>query len=435
MKQSNPNEEGAVKDWDWVVDSNNEEAPLSRRRFLASTTAGVASALLTAQATADTLADVPPREVGADLSGHGERSKFVHLAMLPEAGPGKRNVDPSDAINSKAPLGKLVGTITPTDLHYERSHSGNPDLDPAKHRLLVHGMTRKQLVFTVDDLMRMPSITRTVFIECTGNGWENWKKADPNVTVQNTHGLVSTNEWTGVPLRFLIDLVGKDRRSTWMLAEGADAAGVDRSIPLTEEIMDEAFIAYGQNGEPLRPAHGFPIRLITPGLEGNLHIKWLRRLKFGDQPWMTRWETDRYTQLLANGKAMQFQLRMETNSVITSPSGMMEIRPGYQRITGLAWSGHGKISKVEISTDEGRTWKQAHLNHPVLPKAQTRFQMDWVWDGKPTKIISRSTDEKGNVQPDRKSFIAKMGTNALNHYHAQQTWSIDGDGRVRNALA
>jgi sulfane dehydrogenase subunit SoxC len=424
-----------LKDWDRLVDSNNEEAPLSRRRFLASTTAGVASALLTTQATADTLADVPPREVGADLSGHGERSKFVHLDMLPEAGPGKRNVDPSDAINSKAPLGKLVGTITPTDLHYERSHSGNPDLDPAKHRLLVHGMTRKQLVFTVDDLMRMPSITRTVFIECTGNGWENWKKADPNLTVQNTHGLVSTNEWTGVPFRFLIDLVGKDRRSTWMLAEGADAAGVDRSIPLTEEIMDEAFVAYGQNGEPLRPAHGFPIRLITPGLEGNLHIKWLRRLKFGDQPWMTRWETDRYTQLLANGKAMQFQLRMETNSVITSPSGMMEIRPGYQRITGLAWSGHGKISKIEISTDEGRTWKQAHLNHPVLPKAQTRFQMDWVWDGKPTKIISRSTDEKGNVQPDRKSFIAKTGTNALNHYHAQQTWSIDGDGRVRNALA
>jgi sulfane dehydrogenase subunit SoxC len=425
----------SLKDWDRLVNSNNEEAPLSRRRFLASTTAGVASALLTTQATADTLADVPPREVGADLSGHGERSKFVHLAMLPEAGPGKRNVDPSDAINSKAPLGKLVGTITPTDLHYERSHSGNPDLDPAKHRLLVHGMTRKQLVFTVDDLMRMPSITRTVFIECTGNGWENWKKADPNVTVQNTHGLVSTNEWTGVPLRFLIDLVGKDRRSTWMLAEGGDAAGVDRSIPLTEEIMDEAFIAYGQNGEPLRPAHGFPIRLITPGLEGNLNIKWLRRLKFGNQPWMTRWETDRYTQLLANGKAMQFQLRMETNSVITQPSGTMEIRPGYNLITGLAWSGHGKIAKVEISTDGAKTWKQAQLNHPVLPKAQARFQMDWVWDGKPTKIVSRSTDEMGNVQPDRKSLIDQMGTNALFHYNAQQTWSIDGAGRVRNVLA
>ena len=417
-----------------VTEPSGRDA-FSRRKFLTVASAGVAGTVVTGRAVADTLADVPPREVGADLSGHGERSRFVHLAMLPEAGPGKRNVDPSDAINSKAPLGKLVGTITPTDLHYERSHSGNPDLDPAKHRLLVHGMTRKQLVFTVDDLMRMPSITRTVFIECTGNGWENWKKADPNVTVQNTHGLVSTNEWTGVPLRFLIDLVGKDRRSTWMLAEGADAAGVDRSIPLTEEITDEAFIAYGQNGEPLRPAHGFPIRLITPGLEGNLHIKWLRRLKFGDQPWMTRWETDRYTQLLANGKAMQFQLRMETNSVITSPSGMMEIRPGYHRITGLAWSGHGKIAKVEISTDEGRTWKQAELNYPVLPKAQTRFQLDWTWDGKPTKIVSRSTDDKGNVQPDRKSFIAQMGTNALFHYNAQQTWAIDASGRVSNVLA
>src|SRR5580700_5854255 len=417
-----------------VTEPSGRDA-FSRRRFLASTTAGVASALLTTQATADTLADVPPREVGADLSGNSERSKFVHLAMLPEAGPGKRNVDPSDAINSKAPLGKLVGTITPTDLHYERSHSGNPDLDPAKHRLLVHGMTRKQLVFTVDDLMRMPSITRTVFIECTGNGCENWKKADPNLTVQNTHGLVSTNEWTGVPLRFLVDLVRKDRRSTWMLAEGADAAGVDRSIPLSEEIMDEAFIAYGQNGEPLRPAHGFPIRLITPGLEGNLNIKWLRRLKFGNQPWMTRWETDRYTQLLANGKALQFQLRMETNSVITQPSGTMEVRPGYNRITGLAWSGHGKLVKVEISTDAGKTWQSAQLSGLVLPKAQTRFQMDWVWDGKPTKIVSRSVDEKGNVQPDRASLIDQVGTNALFHYNAQQTWSIDSGGRVRNVLA
>jgi sulfane dehydrogenase subunit SoxC len=428
MKQSHDN-----------VPAPSDETAVSRRRFLTASAgaAGTAVAATTmgGRAFADTLADVPPREVGADFSGHAERSKFVHLSMLPEAGPGKRNVDPSDAINAKAPLGQLVGTITPTDLHYERSHSGNPDLDPAKHRLLVHGMTRNRLVFTVDDLMRMPSITRTVFIECTGNGWENWKKADSNVTVQNTHGLVSTNEWTGVPLHFLIDLVGMDRRSTWMLAEGGDAAGVDRSIPLTEEIMDEVFVAYGQNGEPLRPAHGFPIRLITPGLEGNLHIKWLRRLKFGDQPWMTRWETDRYTQLLANGKAMQFQLRMETNSVITSPSGMMEIRPGYHRISGLAWSGHGKIAKVEISTDEGRTWKQALLSQPVLPKAQTRFQMDWEWDGKPTKIVSRSTDEQGNIQPDRRSFIEKMGTNALFHYNAQQTWSVDGDGRVRNVLA
>jgi sulfane dehydrogenase subunit SoxC len=390
--------------------------------------------MVAGQAAGDSLADVPPREDGADLSGHSERSQYVKIARIPEAGPGKRNVDPGDAINSKAPLDKLVGSITPTDLHYERSHSGVPDLDPAKHRLLAHGMVRRPLVLDIDDLKAMPSISRTVFIECTGNGWENWHKADENLTVQNTHGLVSTTEWTGVPLSFLVDLVEKERGSTWMLAEGGDAAGVARSIPLTDEILNEAFVAYGQNGEPLRPAHGFPMRLEMPGFEGNLNIKWLRRLKFGDQPWMTRWETARYTQLQANGKAIQFQLRMDTNSVITSPSGTMTIKPGYRRITGLAWSGHGKIARVEVSTDGAKTWRDAQLNLPALAKAQTRFQMDWVWDGKPTKLVSRSTDDKGNVQPDRKSFIAAVGNNALFHYNAQQTWSIDESGRLRNVL-
>ena len=407
---------------------------VSRRRLLIVASTGVGSVVAGA-ALAETLADVPPREPGAPLSGHSERSQYVKLSRIPEAGPGMRHVDPNNAINSKTPLNKLVGTVTPTDLHYERSHAGVPDLDPAKHRLLIHGKVRKPLVLSVDDLEAMPSVSRVHFIECTGNGWENWKKADPTLTVQNTHGLVSTNEWTGVPLRFLIDLVGKDRGSTWMLAEGGDGAAVDRSIPLTDEIMDEAIVAYGQNGEPLRPAHGFPIRLIMPGFEGNLHIKWLRRLKFGDQPWMTRWETARYTQLLPDGKARQFQLRMETNSVITSPSGMMEIRPGYNRITGLAWSGHGKIAKVEVSTDAGKTWKATQLNYPVLPKAQSRFQMDWEWNGTPAAIVSRSTDERGNVQPDRKTFVDRVGTNALFHYHAQQTWIIDSAGKVRNALA
>jgi sulfane dehydrogenase subunit SoxC len=386
------------------------------------------------RAVADTLADVPPRGPGDDMSARSERSHFVNIERIPEAGPGLRNVDPSDAINSKTPLDKLVGTITPSDLHYERSHAGVPDLDPAKHRLLVHGMVKKQIVLTMDDLKAMPSVSRIAFLECTGNGWENWKAAPDNVTVQNTHGLISTHEWTGVPLSFLINLVDVDRASTWMLAEGDDGAGVARSIPLTDEVIQEAILAYGQNGEPLRPAHGFPLRLFVPGFEGNLSIKWLRRLKFGDRPFMTRWETARYTQLQANGKALQFQLRQEVNSVITSPSGMMKIEPGHNRITGLAWSGYGKITRVEISTDGAQTWKEAQLDGPILPKAQTRFQMDWNWDGGPTKIVSRSTDEKNNVQPDRKSFIAQVGTNALFHYSAQQTWSIDGAGMVRNVL-
>src|SRR3977135_2992732 len=208
-----------------VTEPSGEDA-FSRRKFLTVASAGVAGTVITGRAVADTLADVPPREPGADLGGHSERSKYVQISRIPEATPGKRNVDPSDAINSKTPLDKLVGALTPSDLHYERSHAGAPELDPAKHRLLVHGVAQKQLVLTVDDLKAMPSVSRTVFIECTGNGWENWKKADENLTVQNTHGLVSTNEWTGVPLKFLIDLVGKDRGSTWMLAERGDAAGV-----------------------------------------------------------------------------------------------------------------------------------------------------------------------------------------------------------------
>ncbi|EIG61695.1 MULTISPECIES: sulfite dehydrogenase [unclassified Bradyrhizobium] len=417
------------------IESPSRPASVSRRGFVGGLSAGVLGAVATEAAVAQTLAEIPDRGPGADLGAHSERSRFVKIDRIPEAGPGKRNVDPSDAINSKTPHQKLVGNITPTDLHYERSHSGVPDIDPAQHRLLIHGLVRKPLVFSVDDLKRMPSVTRVVFIECTGNGWENWKKADPDLTVQNTHGLVSTNEWTGVPLKFLIGLSGKEKNSNWMLAEGGDGAGVDRSIPLTDEIVNEAFIAYGQNGEPLRPAHGFPMRLVMPGFEGNLNIKWLRRLKFGTEPWMTRWETARYTQLLANGTARQFQLRMETNSVITQPSGTMQIQPGYNIISGLAWSGHGKIAKVEISTDGAKIWKQAQLNQPVLSKAQVRFQMDWVWDGKPTRIVSRSTDEQGNVQPDRQSFIAATGSNALFHYNAQQTWSIDEAGRVRNVLA
>jgi sulfane dehydrogenase subunit SoxC len=364
------------------------------------------------------------------------RSAYVHLSRIPEGpGPGLNNFNPALAINSKTPLDKLVGTITPSDVHYERCHAGVPDLDPTKHRLLIHGMVDKPLVLSYADLMAMPSVTRIHFIECTGNGWENWKKADPNLTVQETHGLISTSEWTGVPLSFILELVGRKRGSTWMLAEGGDGAAVERSIPLTDEILDDAFVAFGQNGEPLRPSNGYPIRLLVPGFEGNMNIKWLRRLKLGDKPWMTRWETDRYTQLLPDGKAMQFQLRQQINSVITSPSGTMQIRPGYHRISGLAWSGDGKIAKVEISTDGGNVWKQALLNETVHAKAQTRFEMDWEWDGKPTKIVSRSTDEKRNVQPTRRALIAVMGKNALNHYNAQQTWAIGADGRVSNVLA
>jgi sulfane dehydrogenase subunit SoxC len=409
------------------------QTQILRRDFLRAS-ASVAGAAVAGRAIGETLAEVPARTVGDSLGAHSERSKFVDISRLPEGPPGHRNVNPAMAINSKTPLAQLVGTLTPADVHYERSHAGVPQLDPRQHRLLLHGMATRPLVLSLDDLKAMPSVSRIAFIECTGNGWENWKAADENLTVQNTHGMISTSEWTGVPLQFILELVGVDRKANWMLAEGGDAAGLARSVPLTDEVIREALIAYGQNGEPIRPAHGFPMRLIMPGFEGNLNVKWLRRLKFGDQPWNTRWETARYTQLLANGKARQFQLRIDTNSVITTPSGMMQIQPGHVRVSGLAWSGHGKIVKVEVSADGGRTWRLAQLTAPALPRAQARFELDWKWDGKPAKLVSRSTDEKGNVQPDRKAFVALMGTNAVFHYNAQQTWAIDDMGRVRNVL-
>ena len=407
----------------------------SRRSLLTTASTALASLTFSSGASANSLADVPPREVGAPVSGRSERSPFEQIERIPEATPGKRNVAPSDAINSKTPLHKLVGTITPSDLHYERSHSGVPNIDPAKHRLLIHGMANKSIVLTLDDLKSMPSISRVCFVECSGNGWENWKKADEHLTVQNLYGLISCHEWTGVPLSYLINLVGKKDLSSWMLAEGGDASGMARSIPLTDEIMSEAIVAYAQNGEALRPAHGYPVRLLIPGFEGNLSVKWLRRLKFSDQPFMTRWETARYTSLLPSGKARQFYLRQEVNSVITSPSGMMQIKPGYNRITGLAWSGHGKITRVEVSNDAGNSWHETKIIGPVLPKSLTRFQIDWDWDGKPTKIVSRSFDEKKNAQPDRKTLISETGENAVFHYNAQQTWNISADGKVTNVLS
>lgn len=420
---------------DPIAPSVTRPETLTRRHFLAAGTGGVAVASLASRAMADSLADVPARGPGAPLSATSARSEFVDIGRVLESSPGHSNVDPEEAINSKTPLQKLVGTITPSDLHYERSHAGVPDIDPAVHRVLVHGMVRKAIVLDMDDIRAMPSVSRVAFLECTGNGWENWKAAAPDLTVQNTHGLISTHEWTGVPLAFLIDHVGVDPASTWMLAEGGDGAAVARSIPLTDEIIAEGMLAYGQNGEALRPAHGFPLRLFLPGFEGTLNIKWLRRLKFGNQPFMTRWETARYTQLQADGHARQFQLRQEVNSVITSPSGMMQIRKGHNRLTGLAWSGFGRIVRVEISTDGGATWRDADIGPAALPKAQTRFQTGWQWDGAPTKIVSRATDEAGNLQPNRADFIAKTGTNALFHFNAQQTWAIDAEGNVRNVLA
>ena len=407
-----------------------------RRRFLrhaAVSAVGLAGAARAG--AADSLLDLPARFPGAVIGAPGDRSGFVKLQRVCGGGPGASTVPCDIAANSKTPFQGLFGSITPSDLHFERSHSGVPEINPARHRLLAQGLDGGGLVFAMEELMRMPSMSRICFIECSGNGWDNWKQAKPELNVQQTHGLISTSEWTGVPLAFVLEQIERGgKRATWMLAEGADGAAVSRSIPLTEKMRREGFLAYAQNGEPLRPANGYPLRLVLPGLEGNTHIKWLRRLKLGHEPFMTRWETAKYTRLRPDGKADQFVLVEEVNSVIMSPSGGMSVKPGFIEVRGSAWSGNGRISRVEVSADGGRNWKDALLQGPVLPVAQTTFRLLWNWDGKPAMLQSRATDETGQVQPTRRQIVDAIGSNAVYHFNGIQTWAINQQGETSNAF-
>src|SRR6267143_1572175 len=336
---------------------------------------------------------------------------------------------------SRTPLEALDGMITPSGLHFERHHSGVPDIDPAKHRLLIHGMVRRPLVFTVEALMRYPRISRINFLECSGNSGVMYNPAPPNLTAGQTHGLVSCSEWSGVLLRVLLEEAGADPGAQWVLAEGADAAAMSRSIPMAKA-MDDALLALFQNGERLRPENGYPVRLFLPGYEGNMSVKWLRRLKVTDTPTMTKDETSKYTDLRADGKALMFTYPMEVKSVITRPApGLRMTGPGVYELSGIAWSGRGKIRKVEVSADGGQTWAEAALSAPVLAYALARFRIPWKWNGAATVLKSRATDETGRVQPTRDELIAQHGVNVIYHYHAIQAWRVESNGEVKNVYA
>lgn len=337
------------------------------------------------------------------------------------------------AASSNTPLARLHGIITPSGLHYERHHGGVPAIDPDRHRLLIHGLTKRTLILTMEDIVRFPSVSRVHFLECSGNT-PAWANARPEWTVQETHGLLSCSEWTGVPLSTVLMEVGVKPEAKWMLAEGADAVVMTRSIPL-EKALDDALLAYAQNGERLRPEQGYPLRLLLPGFEGNTSVKWLRRLKLGDQPFDSREETSKYTDLLPDGTATRFNFVMGVKSVITVPSGGQHLsEPGFYEISGLAWSGHGRIQKVDISTDGGATWREARLQEPVLDKCLTRFRLPWTWDGGPGLLQSRAVDGFGNVQPTRDVLLARRGTNARYHYNAIQTWRLRSDGALSNVV-
>jgi sulfane dehydrogenase subunit SoxC len=330
-----------------------------------------------------------------------------------------------------APLQDMVGIITPNGVHFERDHGGVPTINPAEHRLMIHGLVKKPLLLTMDDIKRFPSVSRIHFIECGANSAIEWGAA-VGETVQFTHGMISCAEWTGVPLSVLLKEAGVSPKGKWLLVEGADAAATTRSLPL-EKAMDDVIVAYGQNGEMLRPENGYPLRLVVPGWQGIINTKWLRRIKVGDAPWMTREETSQYTDLQPNGKAFGLDPVQLAKSVITFPSAGQKLNAhGFYEIRGLAWSGNGKVKHVDVSVDGGRNWMRAELQEPVMSKCLTRFRLPWYWDGKPALLQSRCTDETDYTQPTMKELVAVRGTRSIYHNNGIHTWKLAPNGEVTN---
>ncbi len=332
---------------------------------------------------------------------------------------------------SMSPLHKMKGIITPSGLHFERYHGGVPEVNPDDHRIMINGMVDRPLLLTMDELMSFPSESHIHFLECPANGGMEWRGAQMEA-LQFTHGMLSGSEWTGVKLSTILQEAGIKPGAKWVLAEGADAAGMTRSIPL-DKALDDTLVVFAQNGEMLRPEQGYPVRLFTPGWEGNTSVKWLRRLEVGDMPWAQREETSKYTDLLADGKARKHSFVQEVNSVITSPCPENPIkRRGLLQLEGLAWSGHGKVKRVDISLDGGVSWQTARLKGLVLSKSLTRFGMEINWQGEPLLLQSRAVDETGYVQPTLSQLREVRGTNSIYHKNSIHTWQVQTDGAVNN---
>jgi len=390
------------------MSTDSDPASLKRRRLLLSA-AGVSLAV---PAMATTI-----RYPGAGPTQNGSRAASESLARLPLQG-----------IVSATPLQDLHGSLTPSDLHFERHHGGVPRLDPDQHELFIHGMLARSKALRLADLKRLPAVTRTCFIECSGN---YITALGARSTPQVLAGLTSQSEWTGVLLSTLLRALGVSDKAKWLLAEGADGPLLSRSIPM-DKALDDAMIAYAQNGEAIRPEQGYPFRLLLPGWEGNTQVKWLRRIEVSDAPFMTREETARYTDVLSDGRIRQFSFTMDARSIITSPTFPQQLEPGPQEIRGIAWSGRGRIRAVEVSTDGGRRWQPARLDGPVLPTAHTRFHFSWYWDGQATVLQSRAIDETGYVQPTLGQLKAVRDSRGIPyHFNPIIAWHVQRDGQIR----
>ncbi len=339
--------------------------------------------------------------------------------------------DPVSSINF-TPLQDLEGIITPNGVCFERHHSGAAHVDPAKHRLMINGLVEKPLIFTMEDLMRFPRENHAYFLECAANSGMEWRGAQLN-GVQFTHGMIHNVVYTGVPLRLLLEQAGVKTNGKWILAEGADASGMTRSIPI-EKALDDCLVAFKMNGEALRREQGYPVRLVVPGWEGNMWVKWLRRIEVGDKPWMHREETSKYTDLMPDGRARMFTWVMDAKSVITSPSPQKPILHGKGPtvISGIAWSGRGTIPRVDVTIDGGRNWHKARISGPSLDKSIHRFYYEFDWDGKPLLLQSRAIDSTGYVQPTKDELRAIRGVNSIYHNNGIQTWYVNENGEAEN---
>ena len=417
---------------------------LDRRALLrggAAFAAAMTGYVLSDSASAQQLVDDPwSAGAGSLLTDYGVPGRFEkHVARTLSNPKGETRTS-----HARTPHHLLNGTLTPNGLHFIISHSGNPDIDPDKHRLAIHGLVRRPLVYTLDALMRYPMVSRMAFVECGGNGALLASKEPIQANVQALHGLVSCAEWTGVMLSTLLEETGIDARAKWVIAEGADSLAVSRSVPMSKA-LDDAMIALYQNGERLMPGNGYPMRLLLPGWEGNMNIKYLRRLKLADAPAMTFYEARTYAQILPGGKAYQFYFLQEVKSFITHPSpGLKLSGPGLYEISGIAYSGNGRISKVTVSADGGKSWAPAALQEPVNSKAFTRFRAPWRWDGGPAILQSRAWDEAGNAQPTRGEIVARRGeTTAVpnvlafptQHYNTLTSWGVERSGEVKHVYA
>ncbi|MBL4819763.1 MAG: molybdopterin-dependent oxidoreductase [Gammaproteobacteria bacterium] len=381
------------------------------------------------------MGQTPGNILGTDeLVGYGKRSRFVKSVRIPHGGRPSPDAFGLD-FHIAAPLQDSVGVITPSSLHYMGTTRGSfvPDINPAEHRLMIHGMVDRPLIFTMDELKRLPSVTRLHFIECAGN-----RSSSRKTTVQETHGMTSCAEWTGVLLSTLLKEAGVQDGGSWIVAEGVEEVKGASSIPMAKA-MEDCLLCYGMNGEAVRPQQGFPLRLLVPGFEGILSVKWLRRIKVVDRFYMTY---NDYGNLSQDADDAALKMQIGPKSVITYPSGGQQLPGrGFYQISGLAWSGGGAVSRVEISTDGGRSWTDADIRGTAHPMAHTRFSYNWNWDGSECELQSRCTDELGSIQSSRAQIAEFWNVppgqpfRVRGHDNSIQPWRIDRDGSVHNAIS